>query len=480
MFVASDQDQKASSLLHYYYVVIRRFKVATAFVDVDGPYYIDERLEQNERVIRSLANRYTFEDSPDLGALVRPSDKHEPVQRWFHYREGYTVELCQQYIRPDDQLVLDPFCGFGSTLLAAKRAGVPSIGFDVNPLASFVASVKTRNYSSEDLDTLRKIQTAIVGLSESDEQAASPSIRILPKLFDSGILSALNACRQIIDREPDSKAKDLALLCWLSVLESVSNTYREGNGLKYRNRVRRGNSYTVVPIATWADSRFPADRVGFVSDRVSSAIDIALDDIEENESSHQPLVIEGDSSLLSRDVRAGSVTSAIFSPPYCNCFNYIKAYKLELWMGGFIKSYPQISGLTERGIRSRVESITAPAPASEHKSVEAIARLVSEGDLWSTALPSVVRGYFADMTRLLEETYRALAKGGRATIVVGNSALAGVLIPTDLLLADIAAKIGFEVDRVRGARHLTTSSQQRIRLLPLKSFLRESVIELSK
>jgi hypothetical protein len=457
-----------------------RLTMHAAIQHYDLPAKLDDRFDKNEALIRKLSLAFPFRENPELGMLVRPTDKDEPRQRWFQYREGYSVSLCSQYIKPSDSLVMDPFCGFGSTLLAAKRAGVPSIGFDVNPLAAFVATTKTRTYQQADTEALRRIQAQINDLSETDDQASSPVIRILPKLFDAQILAALNAVKHVVERQPPGKAKDLAFLCWLSSLEAVSNAYREGNGLKYRNRIRRGNEYTTVPIEEWVNAAFPTDRLRYVVDKVSSAIDIALADIDHDNQPIQPRIFERDATLMEEHVRPASVSAAIFSPPYCNCFNYIKAYKLELWMGGFIKSYPDISRLTERGIRSRVESIATSAPRSNNKSVEAIARMVSQGDMWSSALPSVVRGYFADMTTLLQATHRALRKGGRATVVVGNSALAGVLIPTDLLLADIAQTVGFNVNNIRGARHLTTSSQQRLRLLPLKDFLRESVIELVK
>jgi site-specific DNA-methyltransferase (cytosine-N4-specific) len=41
--------------------------------------------------------------------------------------------------------VLDPYCGSGTTLLEAKRRGVNSIGFDLNPLALFISEMKTKS-----------------------------------------------------------------------------------------------------------------------------------------------------------------------------------------------------------------------------------------------------------------------------------------------------------------------------------------------
>jgi len=41
--------------------------------------------------------------------------------------------------------VLDPYCGSGTTLLEAKRRGINSIGFDLNPLALFISRMKTKS-----------------------------------------------------------------------------------------------------------------------------------------------------------------------------------------------------------------------------------------------------------------------------------------------------------------------------------------------
>jgi DNA methylase len=38
--------------------------------------------------------------------------------------------------------VLDPFCGSGTTLLECQARGIPSVGIDLNPIATLIASVK--------------------------------------------------------------------------------------------------------------------------------------------------------------------------------------------------------------------------------------------------------------------------------------------------------------------------------------------------
>ena len=71
-------------------------------------------------------------------------------------------------------------------------------------------------------------------------------------------------------------------------------------------------------------------------------------------------------------------------------------------------------------------------------------------------------------------------KGGYVGIVVGNSAYSGVIIPSDVLIADIAKEIGFTVKNIFVTRHLTTSSQQKQELEVLKNYLRESIVLLEK
>lgn len=455
------------------------FKIGRGTAEV-GAYSDNDRVSICGEIYERLSRGMPISHDLSFASLVRPSDKDEPVQRWFQYREGYTVELCKRVISKDERFIVDPFCGFGTTLLAARAQNIPSLGVDVNPLAVFVSTVKSRTYSKPCIDELAQQIDRIRLIRSSQRQDGSPLLRIIDKLFHPEILRALLIFRSHIDSVKKPRVREFLRLGWLAILERVSNVYREGNGVKYRNRIRRGNEYSVLPYDQWQEGQFPKDKFRYVKGMLADHLSMMLADAVANTPGAQPSIVHADAAALVPLVPKEGASLALFSPPYCNCFNYIKAYKVELWMGGFIQSYPDIRALTSMGIRSRVESLNDPVREPYPPIIDSLVSLMDEKKLWSRQLPDVVRGYFADMRRCLERIHQGLSKKGRCIVVVGNSAYAGVLIPTDLLLAHIAQTVGFEVEDLVVSRHLTTSSQQRTRLAPLKTYLRETIIHLRK
>ena len=81
-------------------------------------------------------------------------------------------------------------------------------------------------------------------------------------------------------------------------------------------------------------------------------------------------------------------------------------------------------------------------------------------DLWNNNIPSMVKAYFSDMNVVFAGLNKMLKTNATVVFVVGNSSYGGIPIATDLLLADIAQKNGFNIEEIRIARNLTTSSQQ--------------------
>lgn len=405
-----------------------------------------------------------------------------PVQRWFPYREGYSMKLVNAFIKElkIKGNIFDPFSGSGTTLLASRIADLNSFGIDVNPISILVSKVENEQYASEDIiqieEELKKLKSI-----EKSKEIFTASFDLADKVFNQEILQALIQFKQHIESIRHEKTKWVYFVAWLSIIEDVSNIKKEGNGIKYKNRKRTPNGYINIEKERWENEKFPFDKFNFIKNELSNRVGIMLSDLKFNygKCDKKPNIYKG-SCLEFDKFFSDEIDLTFFSPPYCNCFDYFEIHKIELWLGEFVSEKEEFRKLRNTGFRSNTNSLNHKPITYRNEYLENLISLFEPQKLWNNNIPNVVRGYFDDIYALLNKLYRQTAKNGYIGIVVGNSAYSGVIIPTDSLIAEIAREIGFKVKSIFVARHLTTSSQQKQELEYLKNYLRESIILLEK
>ncbi|MCF7569588.1 site-specific DNA-methyltransferase [Sabulilitoribacter arenilitoris] len=421
-------------------------------------------LEDYKEIITRLIDKYDFVTKDEYKNLVNFSTNKEiPIHSWYDYKQGYARNLVASIledVKPDKNLyVLDPFCGVGTTNLVAKELGYNSIGTDINPMAYFASKVKLDNYSINETDEIRSI---LNNFDKSKKWKFNEKPKVVESSFIEEKLESLQRIKGFIDSLSNIKAQNILMLAYLSIIEDASIRVKDGNGLKLKkNKKQIENIYDY-----------------FLSKCNQMLHDIATTTYS-NETNH---LVYNSSILIDKTLESltdKKVGISIFSPPYANCFDYCEVYKLEFWLGGFVDSYKGFAKYRSIAMRSHVNSKFNHTIQNNIPDVDSIANLISTYNIWNKNIPDMLRGYFDDMFEILQRQATLLVKGGKCFIVVANSGYKGIMVPTDLLICDIAEKTGYKVNNIFYARKIRASGQQTTDLhLNYDKLMRESIIEL--
>ncbi len=95
-----------------------------------------------------------YEVIPQSVLDIRQKTRSNPLE-WQGQFSPQFVEALVRHYRERTTRVLDPFAGSGTVLLESARAGLPSVGLEINPAAANLASVYTlTRLSGEERETL--------------------------------------------------------------------------------------------------------------------------------------------------------------------------------------------------------------------------------------------------------------------------------------------------------------------------------------
>ncbi len=354
--------------------------------------------------------------------------KTKPIYNWFYYKEAYSPECVDFFIKKagiDKGMIVDPFCGIGTTLLFSK-------------FAVFVSKVKCENYSKEDIESFK----ALFKNLSSEIEKTTPSLKwntefFNPeKIFPKSSLNFILRAREAISAVEDKKIHNLFLLGLISILSQSSLLLKDGGVLKFdKNK-----------------SAFPA-KIAFKKRIKKMILDLENNRIEGS----VPKIEIGSAKKMNLENNSADIL--ITSPPYLNNIDYTKIYGIELSL---------LSLDLYCVYNSRNRSL-----GSFHEAVKKLEKVPPEVEDFGIKYP-IIGSYFSDMEKVLEESYRVLKNNSYAVFVVGNSIMHDYHILVDELFCQIGERIGFENPEI------ITSLNRNASFNRLKVETRESAVVLKK
>lgn len=209
-------------------------------------------------------------------------------------------------------LVMDPFCGSGTTLVEAQRAGYDAVGVDLNPIACLISSVKTQEFPKDALSIAGIVSEE--AMKQYREKTIIPDIPNLDHWFKKDIQKAISSLLYCIEQQNDFAVKNVLKLALSSIIVKVSNQE--------------------------SDTRYAAIDNDYTSDDVFDLFLSACKKIynakEENKTFTSDVrVINEDVLKVTATEFAKKVGLIITSPPYPNAYEYWLYHKYRMWWLGF-------------------------------------------------------------------------------------------------------------------------------------------------
>jgi hypothetical protein len=406
----------------------------------------------------TLLDEYELKNSEKNKLAMSDTEFHD----WYRFVLSYPPHLVRKYFKDfnltSDDVVLDPFCGTGTTLVEAKLHNIPSIGIEANHFAYFASSIKTDWNIDADFLYDCAVEIKDSTLSKLYQQGISDEIIQYDKPFKLRTLTPVQ--EKLILKDSISPLPLHKSLCLLDQIERFKNAAIHkylllafGNALVYQiSNLKFGPEVGVGKIKEDAE---------VVNSWFKQITKICNDLSRVQGKQHAAAeIIHSDSRVMKDLLNGKKVTAVITSPPYPNEKDYTRTTRLESVLLNFIGSKEQLRIQKRQLLRSNTRGvykgdndddyvrgfpeIQRIADEIERKRIE-----LNKNSGFERLYSKVTKLYFGGMAKHLIELSSVLAPNAQLAYVVGDQAsFLRVMIPTGKLIAEIAESVGYELVRI--------------------------------
>jgi hypothetical protein len=376
---------------------------------------------------------------------------------WLRLTPAYSIHLVSEILnvrQGSNPVILDPFCGTGTTALLCAENSLPAITTDINPFLIWLTRTKTQSYTVEDIDTFRTASATVLhAIRAADEQATwIPPLFQIEKWWNEPTLKALSHAMSVIhiaEKTLPEPSVNLLKVVFSRVMIDLSNASFRHQSMSFK----KDNPVTHEPIPA------PA--------RVTEAWQIATDMVAlsaQTPIGQEPKVLLCDARNLSSRIGEGEVSCVITSPPYPNRMSYIRELRPYMYWLGFLQDARGAAELDWEAIGGTWGSATSKVGKwKPDKNIEipydGFYKILDNIGSTSDLLSRYVHKYFYDMVHHVKDLYKVMRHDGKIYYVVGNSRFYGVLLPVEEIFAELFRNAGFADITVTTIRKRTSKAE---------------------
>lgn len=352
----------------------------------------------------------------------------------------------------DGDLILDPFCGSGTTLVEASLKGISSYGIDVDSLARLLSKVKCTPLYSNKPELIFAAANQLMGNIRTERSKISlenqPDVNLHFNWrfwFKEDVMKELIKIKRCIrsfdppfvsDDIEKQDVRDFFIICLSSVVKRVS--FLDEEQIKVKKSERKVKNGVVSPVIAF-------DELCKKNAKLMVSFTKAINRLTKTTAK----IIGNDARSIPLDNQ--SIKLIVTSPPYINAIDYPFAHKYELFILDLVKpqEYRPYSrtfiGVSERVLLKRMYE---KLHLSEYEPVDSLIKTIySLGKDVDKNRAYVVFQYFTGMEKFLNEARRVLSDDGCLVIFVGDNHIRRIYIPTHELLMRMAEKkFGFKCE----------------------------------
>jgi len=419
------------------------------------------------------------------------NNKSQHIHRWAPWIAGFSKDFVRDSINefiPQGGTVLDPFAGVGTTLVESMLSGNDSVGFEINPYAHFVSETKTRavfvdaDAFGKEIRRFEGFYRACAGADYTAKSAAPEGFRSKVEFYSPNVLKKVLILQDFIHQ---IEARDIAAmfrLAFSSTMVRYSNySYEPSLG------TRRGSGKEDI---------LDFDVGGLIVQKLTECqVDVAwVQERMRRDKIPRTEVIHDSFFNYASHIGGGSIDMVITSPPYLNNYHYNRNTRPQLYWLGFVSSPAEMKGLEESNFgtywqtardKDRIDLAFKLDGSSIGGCLDEIRAMnPHKGSYGGEGWANYAAAYFNDCYKLSQGIAHSLKGGSTALVVIGNSIVQGVHIPTDVYFSQIAESVGLEAVKIHIPRETRVGNSIKdsgLRSKPKENKnLYEAVVEIRK